>query len=63
MSKAGYETNPLKDGSLALYRLIPIDITGQNATALKDSGLSRRISGVAKISMRWALFFTCTTAA
>ena len=42
LEKAKYESNPLKDGSLALYRLIPIDISGQNATALKDSGLSRK---------------------
>ena len=46
--KAGYETNPLEDGSLDRYRLIPIDITRQNATALKDSGLSRKDIGRCK---------------
>ena len=48
LEKAKYETNPLEDGSLNIYRLIPIDITGQNATALKDSGLSRKDVGRCK---------------
>lgn len=48
LEKAKYETNPLEDGSLAIYRLIPIDISGQNATALKDSGLSRKDIGRCK---------------
>jgi 2-oxoglutarate ferredoxin oxidoreductase subunit alpha len=48
LEKAGYESNPLKDGSLAIYRLIPIDISGLNATALKDSGLSRKDIGRCK---------------
>ena len=48
LKKARYESNPLEDGSLNIYRLIPIDITGQNATALKDSGLSRKDVGRCK---------------
>lgn len=48
LEKAKYESNPLEDGSLAIYRLIPIDITGQNATALKESGLSRKDIGRCK---------------
>lgn len=48
LEKANYETNPLEDGSLAIYRLIPIDISGQNATALKDCGLSRKDTGRCK---------------
>ncbi len=48
LEKAGYESNPLEDGSLAIYRRIPIDISGQNATALKDSGLSRKDIGRCK---------------
>jgi len=48
LDKAGYEQNPLEDGSLDRYRLIPIDITGQNATALKGSGLSRKDIGRCK---------------
>ncbi|MCW8926665.1 MAG: 2-oxoacid:acceptor oxidoreductase subunit alpha [Xanthomonadales bacterium] len=48
LDKAGYENNPLEDGSLDRYRLIPIDITTQNATALKESGLSRKDIGRCK---------------
>lgn len=48
LEKANYEGNPLEDGSLAIYRLIPIDISGLNATALKDSGLSRKDVGRCK---------------
>ena len=48
LEKAEYESNPLEDGSLNIYRLIPIDITGQNATALKDSGLCRKDVGRCK---------------
>lgn len=48
LEKASYQANPLEDGSLAIYRLIPIDISGLNATALKDSGLSRKDIGRCK---------------
>lgn len=40
LKKAGYESNPLKDGSLAGYRVIEVPISSMNARALKDSGLS-----------------------
>ena len=55
LEKANYESNPLEDGSLAIYRLIPIDISGQNATALKDSGLSRK--DIARCKNFYALGF------
>jgi 2-oxoglutarate ferredoxin oxidoreductase subunit alpha len=42
LEKANYTSNPMEDGSLSIFRVIPIDISGQNATALKDSGLSRK---------------------
>ena len=42
LHKAGYAANPLTDGSLERYRLVPIDIGQQTAVALKDSGLSRK---------------------
>ena len=48
LAKAGYQENPLENGSLDRYRLIPIDISSQNATALKDSGLSRKDIGRCK---------------
>ena len=34
LRKAGYESNPLKDGSLTPYRLLLIDITKNNSNAL-----------------------------
>ncbi len=40
LKKAGYETNPLEDRSLAGYQVIKVPITRLNAEALKDSGLS-----------------------
>ncbi len=55
LEKAKYQGNPLEDGSLDRYRLIPIDITKQNATALKDSGLSRK--DVARCKNYYALGF------
>jgi 2-oxoglutarate ferredoxin oxidoreductase subunit alpha len=39
---AGYESDPLEDGSLSGYRLIPVDISRAVTTALKGSGLSSR---------------------
>ena len=55
LGKAKYESNPLDDGSLAMYRVIPIDISSQNATALKDSGLSRK--DIARSKNYYALGF------
>ena len=40
LKKAGYERNPLEDGSLGDYRLIAVPITSMNARGLKDSGLT-----------------------
>lgn len=40
LKKAGYETNPLDDRSLAGYQVVKVPITRLNAEALKDSGLS-----------------------
>ena len=37
---AGYEANPLEDGTLSGYRLIPVDMSRAVSVALKDSGLS-----------------------
>ncbi len=48
LEKAKYESSPVEDGSLGGYRLIPFDISSQNATALKGSGLSRKDSGRCK---------------
>lgn len=37
---AGYDTNPLEDGSLAGYHLVPVDLTQLTMTALKDIKLT-----------------------
>src|SRR5687768_15938067 len=42
LKKAGYETNPLEDGSLSNYRLIKVPIDKLNAAATKDSGLGAK---------------------
>jgi len=39
LKKAGYESNPLEDGSLEGYRLYAADITTMTRRALEDSGL------------------------
>lgn len=40
LKKAGYETNPLDDGSLKRFRLHKIPITSQNRQALEESRLN-----------------------
>ena len=42
LQKAGYETNPLEDGSLGAYGVHEIDITGLTTKALEDFGLPQR---------------------
>jgi 2-oxoglutarate ferredoxin oxidoreductase subunit alpha len=42
IEKAGYQANPVEDGSLEHYRLYKIDISKLTATALQDSGLSTK---------------------
>ena len=39
---AGYEKNPLEDGSVSAYRVIPIDFTKHVTTALAGTGMSSR---------------------
>jgi len=48
LEKASYTSNPVADGLLDMYRLIPINITAQNSAALKTSGLSRKDIGRCK---------------
>lgn len=48
LAKAGYQSNPLDDGSLGDYRLYRIDISELTAHALKDSGLSKKDVGRCK---------------
>ena len=42
LKKAGYERNPLEDGSLSGYRVISIPLTELNANALKDLNLEQK---------------------
>jgi 2-oxoglutarate ferredoxin oxidoreductase subunit alpha len=43
LKKAGYESNPLQDGSLQAYRLIEVPLTSMNRRALEDvAGLTTR---------------------
>jgi len=42
LKKAGYEKNPLEDGSLSGYRVISIPLTELNLNALKDLSLGRK---------------------
>ncbi|MSO74304.1 MAG: 2-oxoacid:acceptor oxidoreductase subunit alpha [Alphaproteobacteria bacterium] len=40
--KAGYKVNPLEDGSLARYRIFPIDVSKHTLEAVKESGVNKR---------------------
>ncbi|HWO94660.1 MAG TPA: 2-oxoacid:acceptor oxidoreductase subunit alpha [Dehalococcoidia bacterium] len=40
LKKAGYEANPLEDGSLQAYRVYEVPISTLNARALEESGLT-----------------------
>src|SRR5690606_38239149 len=42
LKKAGYESNPLEDGSLSKYRVHAIDISTLTTAALDDTDLSNK---------------------
>ncbi len=42
LHKAGFETNPIDDGSLGDYRVIKLDITKLTMEAVKKSGLNKK---------------------
>lgn len=42
LKKAGYDTNPIEDGSLSAYHLLSIDITKQTVAAVEGSGLANK---------------------
>jgi len=42
LQKAGYASNPLEDGSLAAYRLVPLPITDLTLNAVKETGLTNK---------------------
>lgn len=53
LQKAGYEANPLEDGSLSGYRLFSIDISTQTEKALEGTGLS--FKDVSRAKNFWTL--------
>jgi 2-oxoglutarate ferredoxin oxidoreductase subunit alpha len=42
LKKAGYDTNPLEDGSLSAYRVIPLDISAMTVAAVEKYGLGTK---------------------
>src|SRR4051794_14907397 len=42
LKKAQYMTNPLQDGSLATYRVVPVKINKLTAESAKDTGLTAK---------------------
>ena len=42
LQKAKYESNPLTDGSLSNYNVVPVPMTSLTRTALKDTGLDSK---------------------
>lgn len=42
LKKAGYETNPLEDGSLVGYEILSVDIAKNTQAAVKETGLSNK---------------------
>ncbi|MCE9547796.1 MAG: 2-oxoacid:acceptor oxidoreductase subunit alpha [Planctomycetia bacterium] len=44
LKQAGYETNPLEDGSLKSYRLFPVDMTRMTRLAVESQGLGTKES-------------------
>ncbi len=48
LEKAGYQTNPLEDGSLSAYRVFPVDITTMTLNAIADIGLNQRAAARTK---------------
>lgn len=55
LDKAGYGQNPLEDGSLDGYTIIPIDITRLTHESVKDTGVGRKQATRSKNF--WALGF------
>jgi len=57
LKKAGYQTNPIEDGSLAKYKVHAIDITQLTMAALEGSELSNKEKGRAKNFFALGLVF------
>ncbi len=48
LKKAGYDSNPLEDGSMDRFRILPLDINKMTLDAVKDVGLSSKESNRCK---------------
>ncbi|MDQ3954946.1 MAG: 2-oxoacid:acceptor oxidoreductase subunit alpha [Actinomycetota bacterium] len=48
LEKAGYDANPLEDGSLERYRVIEVPMSTMTQEAVKDSGLNKKEAGRSK---------------
>ncbi|MEE8537191.1 MAG: 2-oxoacid:acceptor oxidoreductase subunit alpha [Acidobacteriota bacterium] len=44
LQKAGYEANPLEDGSLKAFRVVDVPLTSLTLKAVEETGLSRKLS-------------------
>ena len=57
LKKAGYESNPLEDESLAAYRLLALDITKMTLAAVADFGLGAKAASRCKNMWTLGLMF------
>jgi 2-oxoglutarate ferredoxin oxidoreductase subunit alpha len=48
LTRAGYQTNPLEDGSLEPFAVHQVDLTGMTLAAIKEFGLTRKDGSRAK---------------
>ncbi len=48
LTKAGYDTDPREDGTLALYRVLDPDLTARTVAAVTAAGLPKRLAGRAR---------------
>lgn len=53
LTLAGYETNPLEDGSLSGYQVFPVQITTLTRKALESLKLSVKEKDRSKNFLRW----------
>jgi 2-oxoglutarate ferredoxin oxidoreductase subunit alpha len=58
LKKAGYESNPLEDGSLSAYHLAAIDISNQTRKSVAEVGLSNKEAGRCKNFWTLGLIFS-----
>ncbi|MGH3472424.1 MAG: 2-oxoacid:acceptor oxidoreductase subunit alpha [Nocardioidaceae bacterium] len=57
LKRAGYDANPLDDGSLASYHVHAVDLTSLTVESIKQYGLTRKDAGRAKNMFSLGLLF------